>query len=423
MTYLNYPESVLLEKGALCTAREMAEQPALWRQTAEKFFMESEFIRLFLQKAYPGANSIILTGAGTSAFIGLSLQGSFFRQTNKITRAIATTDIVSHPQHYFNEGQAPLIISFARSGNSPESCAALELADRLCKKCFHLIITCNKEGELAKYQSPNPVYAFVLPPESNDKSLAMTSSYSCMLLSGLLLAYIGQREFCQAQIRLITAAAEKILSEDIKIIRQIAELNFQRAVFLGSGPLFGTATEAALKLQELTDGQVICKAESYLGFRHGPKAVIDETTLIVYFFSNNSYVRQYEQDLLRAMKIGNSALFQLGVSERGIVAKELQAQIVMDVDGLLMNGGPGDGRRYRDEVRTAKRGGEADGEGKTIAEDFLTVCSIIPGQLLGFYKSLQSGLSPDSPSISGAISRVVEGVNIYPEPGFLNIKK
>ena len=394
MTYLNYPESVLLEKGALDTAREVTEQPGLWRRTADKFFRESGAIGHFLEMAGRESDGILLTGAGTSAFIGLSLQGSLFRQTHKVTRAVATTDIVSHPHYYFNEGQAPLIISFARSGNSPESCAALELADRLCKKCYHLIITCNAEGTLANYQSPNPVYVFILPPEANDKSLAMTGSYSCMLLSGLLVAYIDQREFCQTQIRLIIAAAEKMLAEDLKTIRQIAELNFQRAVFLGSGPLFGTATEAALKVQELTDGQVICKAESYLGFRHGPKAVIDETTLIVYFFSNNDYVQQYEQDLLHAMKIGNKTLFQLGVSEQRIGAKELQEQIVMGVDASEM-----------------------------IAEDFLPVCSIIPGQLLGFFKSLHSGLRPDNPSISGAISRVVEGVNIYPNPGSLNIKK
>jgi tagatose-6-phosphate ketose/aldose isomerase len=383
MTYLNQNEPDLLKKGALHTAREIACQPALWRETADKFYQERNTLLSFLNTALAESDQIMLTGAGTSAFIGLSLQGSFFSRTKKITRPVATTDMVSHPRDYFRSDQTPLIISFARSGKSPESTAALELADRLCKKCFHLIITCNAEGPLAHYTSSNPVMTFALPPDAHDKSLAMTGSYSSMLLAGLLFAYSADEAFCRRQIGLLTDTAEKILKNDLGILKQVTEKNFKRAVFLGSGPLFGTATEAALKLQELTDGQIICKADTYLGFRHGPKAVIDQTTLVVYFLSNDPYVRQYESDLIKDMKTGNPALFHLGVGEQKISSDDVQAQIILSPEA-------------------------------PVAEDFLPVCSILPAQLLGFYKSLQLGLKPDAPSVSGSISRVVEGVNIYP---------
>jgi tagatose-6-phosphate ketose/aldose isomerase len=189
MTYLDLPESILLTKGALHTAREIAGQPALWLKTTEKFKKQSTTVFSFIEQALAESGQILLTGAGTSAYIGLSLQGVFSNRKQRITRAVATTDILSHPQHYFMEGETLLIISFARSGKSPESCAALELADKFCKKCFHLIITCNEEGALANYQSENPTCVFVLPPEANDKSLAMTGSYSAMLLTGLMIAF------------------------------------------------------------------------------------------------------------------------------------------------------------------------------------------------------------------------------------------
>jgi tagatose-6-phosphate ketose/aldose isomerase len=385
MTYLNLSEKLLLTKGALHTAREIAGQPGLWRKTMDKFNRQSAAIDSFIKQALRESNQIILTGAGTSAYIGLSLQGVFSNRKKCITRAVATTDILSHPHYYFQDGVVPLIISFARSGKSPESCAALELADKFCKKCFHLIITCNEEGELANYQSANPTCVFVLPPEANDKSLAMTGSYSAMLLTGLLMAFNDDPAFCQIQVALAIDAAEKILRQDIQQIQQIADKNFERAVFLGSGPLFGTATEAGLKLQELTDGQIICKADTYLGFRHGPKAVIDEKTLVVYFFNNNRYVSQYELDLLPSMEIGNSALFQFGISEHRITANSLQEQIILS-----------------DTDRNAP-----------IDEEFLPLCSILPAQLLAFFKCLQLNGMPDAPSVSGSISRVVEGVNIY----------
>ncbi|MEP6466513.1 MAG: SIS domain-containing protein [Parafilimonas sp.] len=384
MHLLTFTDGYLIKKGALHTATEIVGQPKLWHCTAEHFFNAANDIEIFLNTAYASIDNIILTGAGTSAFIGLSLRGCFFRNTKIITQAIATTDIVSHPQDYFNQHQTPLIISFARSGNSPESCAVLELADQFSKKCFHLIITCDKDGALAQCISSNPTYVFVLPEAANDKSLAMTGSYSSMLLTGLMMAYINQKQKIKEQLELITQAAENILLNDASTLKDIAEKDFKRAVFLGSGSLFGTATEAALKLQELTDGKIICKEDTYLGLRHGPKAVINEDTLVVYFFSNNEYVHQYEEDLTNAMNEGNNAMLCVGISEGHKAINNVDTQISFGI--------------------TAEK----------IDEDFLPVCAILAGQLLGFYKSLQLGLMPDAPSVNGSISRVVKGVHIYP---------
>ncbi|MEP6682066.1 MAG: SIS domain-containing protein [Parafilimonas sp.] len=384
MPLLTLEENFLAENGALLTAQEIVNQPELWNDVAALFSKKEKAIKSFLQSAYAEADSIILTGAGTSAFIGLSLSGIFFRNTQIITRAIATTDIVSHPHDFFNEYQKPLIISFARSGNSPESCAVIELADKLSKKCFHLIITCDENGALAQSGSLNPSYVFILPEAANDKSLAMTGSYSSMLLTGLLIAYINQKQKIKQQVELLMQAAENIFSFHLPALKKLAQKDFKRAMFLGSGSLFGTATEASLKLQELTDGKIICKSDTYLGLRHGPKAVIDDETLVVYFFSNNKYVSRYEKDLVNAMKSGNNAMYQLGISEGYENINDLNTQINFGIDG------------------------------ENILEDFLPIPAIIAGQLLGFYKSLELGLKPDEPSVNGSISRVVQGVNIYP---------
>ena len=384
MQLLTLEKSLLQQKDALLTAQEIVGQPELWNSVYKEFDIAGSGIKDFLQAAYAQVDTIILTGAGTSAFIGLSLEGTFFRNTQIITQAVATTNIVSHPHDYFDSNHAALVISFARSGNSPESCAALEMADKFSAKCFHLIITCDKNGALAQFDSSNPTYVFVLPEAANDKGLAMTASYSGMLLTGLMTAYIHQKEKIKEQVSILIQAAKNLLSNDLATIQKIAEKDFKRAVFLGSGSLFGTATEAALKLQELTDGYIVSKEDTYLGLRHGPKAVIDENTLIVYFFSNNEYVKKYEEDLVNNMKSGNDAMFQLGVSESFKTIDGLDAQVNFGVSP------------------------------KKIEEDFLPVCAILAGQLLGFYKSLQLGLAPDNPSVYGSISRVVKGVNIYP---------
>lgn len=375
--------SMLKELGAVHTASEIAAQPDLWLKIYRQILADKERISSYMDDSLPEVCKVILTGAGTSAFIGLSLHGTFNRSLKIHTDAVATTDLVSHPNDYFFSHETIMLVSFARSGNSPESTAVVELADKLCKKCFHIIITCDVTGQLAKYKSDSTKFIIVLPPEANDKSLAMTGSYTGMLLCGFLIARMKEIEILGKQIDILHQYGTKILDNYAFRLKEIAELNFDRAVFLGSGPFYGTATESQLKLQELTDGNIICKNDSYMGFRHGPKAVTNETTLLVFIFSNNPYVQQYEKDLVLSMKKGKKPLFTLAIFES-----------------------PVNGLEFDTVIKLSDSGNHLD-------EELLTVCDILPGQLLGYYKSLALGLKPDAPSKSGAISRVVENVNIY----------
>jgi tagatose-6-phosphate ketose/aldose isomerase len=378
-----YDKNILVDLGAFQTASEIASQPSLWLKAYQMMKKNIGSLQAFLHEALAEADKIVLTGAGTSAYIGLSLQGVFSRKLNIQTMAIATTELVSHPQDYFFKRETVLLISFARSGNSPESTAAVVLADKLCKRCFHIVITCDAEGQLARYRSDSLKHVLVLPPEANDKSLAMTGSYTSMLLYGFLVARSSEIDALKPQIDRLHHYGSTILDRYASRLKEIATLNFSRAVFLGSGPLYGTATESQLKLQELTDGAIICKSDSYLGFRHGPKAVTNENTLMVFILSNNPYVQQYEKDLVLSMKKGKKPLYTLAIYESPVEGMEFDFGI------------------------------QLSGTGNYLDEELLTICDVLPGQLLGFYKSLALGFKPDNPSESGAISRVVENVTIY----------
>ena len=383
MTYFGMGVAALIEKGAVHTAREISQQPDLWQQISGDVSAEQVRLGKFLKAALHGSQRIILTGAGTSAFIGLSLTGLLQRKTGLITQAIATTDLVSHPMDHFHPDIPLLLISFARSGNSPESVAAASLAQEISKACYHLVITCNPEGNLARYGSGDKKFVFALPREANDEGLAMTSSYTGMLLAGILISQLDELGEAKKSIDVLTGYGRKIINFYSDELSKIAAMPFRRAVFLGSGPFFGTAKESHLKVQELTDGKVICKEDSFLGLRHGPKAVIDHDTLVCYFFSNEGYVSKYERDLVHSMKKGQPPLVELGIMETVIPGISLDHIIYLSENGCRLR------------------------------EEFLTVCSVLPAQLLGFFKSLQLGLRPDTPSQSGAITRVVEGVQIY----------
>ncbi len=377
-------EKPQLKKVGAFTKTEIWGQPDLWQAIFEQVLSEQKTLLAFIESATAFKNlNIILTGAGSSAFIGLSLTGVYKRCFNRNTTAVSTTDLVTHPADYLNADAPLLLISFARSGNSPESVSAVTIVDQFCSKVFHLIITCNATGALAQYNATSLKYVFVLPEEANDKSLAMTGSYSGMLLSGLLIGRLKNINELKNQVSILQQYGRKLLDQ-AEAFCHMAELDFKRAVFLGSGPLYGTATESHLKVQELTDGQIICKKDSFLGFRHGPKAVVNGKTLVFMLFSNQPYVLQYETDLIASLKEGQKPLLIAGIAESEIENVHIDKLFVLSCTG------------------------------NQLYEEFLPVCYVLPAQMLGFYKCLKLGLNPDLPSASGAISRVVKGVIIYP---------
>jgi tagatose-6-phosphate ketose/aldose isomerase len=368
---------------------EITGQPYLWKATFESIIINKTQISNFLRDIFKIRNlQIILTGAGSSAFIGEILQQSFYKNTGVATRAIPTTDLVTHPEGYFQKSTPTLLVSFARSGDSPESIATYELAEKLHDTIYHLIITCNPEGRLAKTASNKKnSFIFSLPDKANDVALAMTGSFTSMVLAGLLISDIENIEKNEKTVNILAEFGKTILKNYITRLSEVAELDFKRVVFLGSGPLKGAAKESHLKVLELTDGQIICQYDSYLGFRHGPRAVIDESTLIIYLFSKEAYVYNYEVDLVKSINSNEQFLFSIGIGQGLTELEDLDLNLTIDLGS--------------DDL-------------KKVCDDFFTICSVIPAQILGFYKSLSLGLTPDSPSQNGGINRIVQGVNIYP---------
>lgn len=374
--------------GTSYMAGEIASQPKLWMETYESVLQQKQLITDFLSGIYSIANlQVVLSGAGSSAFIGEIVQNAFARNTGIPVKSIPTTDIVTHPRDNFQRAIPTLLVSFARSGDSPESIAAFEIAERSIDHIYHLVITCNPQGSLAKIASGKKnSFVFLLPQGTNDQALAMTSSFTCMALAGLLMSDIAQIQANEGVVKKLSRLGQILLDSYAIGLSEVADLDFKRIVFLGSGPLKGTAKESHLKVIELTDGQVMCQYDSFLGFRHGPKAVIDESTLLVYLFSNDPYVYNYEIDLVNSINQTENVIYSIGIGQPGEQAKNLHLDLNIEL-GL---------------------------EDDAISDDFFAICGVIPAQVLGFYKSLSLGLTPDSPSKNGGIHRVVQGVNIYP---------
>ncbi|MBR5034236.1 MAG: SIS domain-containing protein [Bacteroidales bacterium] len=364
----------------LYTYKEIKQQPKVWLEACETILKQKNQIKAFLDKYISEGFEIVMTGAGTSAYIGDALECALFDTPFRGARAIATTDILTAPEFYFNQDSKVLLISFARSGNSPESIGAVKAADATAGRIAHVFITCNADGALAKRKGDN-ILCILLPPETNDLSLAMTSSYSTMLLSCSMIANIDRLEKDRELIATVAASVKAAMGKYESDIEKLTHRDFKRAIFLGSGPLQGVAEESRLKLQELTDGAVMCAFDSFLGFRHGPKALVNPESLLVYLVSPIERIRRYELDLI----------------------KQIQATNKVTASVVVCTKDPGVNADLCVEL----------GFSEDMPACYGCVAYVFVAQMLGMFKSINSGLNPDTPSVSGNISRVVEGVTLY----------
>lgn len=369
--YLGVSVHELNAMGGLATAKEISQQPALWSDVLMSFQRDGRPLHDWLSAVVQQENlRIIFTGAGTSAYIGEALVASIQATLTpgQQASAIATTDLVSHPSVYLAGNTPILLISYARSGNSPESVAAADLVKQLHPQSHHLIISCNADGQLAKKsQQETHTKLWLMPEDSHDQSFAMTSSYSCMMLATLLI-FGAQPEHV---IRMIEQS-RLVVQQQISVLRQWAQQPCQRMVFLGSGPLQAVARELALKYLELTAGKLTSFYETSLGFRHGPKSLVNEHTQIVILDAQQPYSRCYDLDVYHELNQDQQALsVQL--------CSTLLDQDLMPADDI-----------------------------------WLCFPYAICGQVLAFFKALELHVAPDNPCPSGKVNRVVQGVHIHP---------
>jgi tagatose-6-phosphate ketose/aldose isomerase len=378
--HLGLAESELSASGALWTAREIEQQPQMLQQTHALLTRLHAQLQAFVAPVAGNPLArVILTGAGTSAYIGACLAPVLDAELAARVDAVPTTDIVSSPHLYLNPDQPLLLVSFGRSGNSPESLQAVTLAEALVKDVRHLLITCNADGALNR-TDVRQAMTLLLPKETHDVSFAMTSSFSCMMYATL--NALSKPGAFDHRIGAIAQTTRRVIQETSETLRELAQGKYERVVYLGSGPFQSLAREATLKLGELTNGAVTTCFDSPLGFRHGPKTFINDRTLVVVFVSNDALTRKYDHDLLDEVRRDGRAARVVEISTR--------ARADLARDTLLVHG-------------------MADAADVELLWPYIAVA-----QLYAFHQSRTLGLSPDNPNKEGTVNRVVQGVRLYP---------
>ena len=373
--------------GADITTAEIAQQPELWEDTLEIYRTNKEAIEAFLAEARAmgeGRLSVVFTGAGTSDYVGDTV-APYLRRSGDTNlydfKPIATTDIVSAPLDFLRPEDPTLLVSFARSGNSPESLAAVEVARKVCHNIKFLNITCAPEGKLAVESADDPSALTLLIPRANDRGFAMTGSYSCMALLSLLIFDAAADEQKAAWVKVASEMGSEVVSRESDIAAFLA-CDFNRVTYLGSGSFGGLAQETQLKILELAHGLTATSYDTSMGYRHGPKSFVDDKTLVFVFVNNDAYTRQYDLDILNEIDGDGIAMRTIAVQQAG-------------------------------ETAFARESFTFSGH-EQLPEGYLALPFVMVGQVVSLLNSVKVGNTPDTPSPTGTVNRVVKGVTIHP---------
>ena len=367
--------------GYFHTLREICQQPATWTQTCSLMMSYAPI----LKESLDGIASLILTGSGSSEYAGDCVRLVLQNELRVTTQAIGGGILLTDGSKALPVGRPAMMVSLARSGDSPESVGALSAVLALEPEIRHLVLTCNETGSLAKTYEAHPgVHVITTADGTNDQSLVMTSSFTNLALAARFLGLTKHPETYRTICERLSKIASELLNTHFDTLARVASVRFLRAVFLGTGSRFGGAREAALKMLEMTSGRVTTLCETYLGLRHGPMSYVDKHTLVVCFLSSDPTIRAYEADLLRELDQKDLGLLKL------IIGEDVPKEVLRPNDVLI-------------ECRGLREVGDQNAP----------VIDVVVGQLLGFFRCLNEGLRPDSPSEDGIINRVVQSFTLH----------
>ncbi|MBE3575757.1 MAG: UTRA domain-containing protein [Firmicutes bacterium] len=375
-----------LVRGRRYTPKGILHQAEHWIETASRVAAEKDrLLELFAQAGilpFGGPGKVILAGSGGTALAGVCCEGLLRTRLGVDVDALATTDLVVGADGLLRRGVPHLMVSLARSGESPESVGAIVAAENAAPGIRHVVLTCNGDGSLARLLSSREQDAavIVVDPPTRDRGVALTGSFTNLVVACQALGFVQDPAVYQAYVRAMAAHAGQVLQGYQKTLEQVASRDIRRVVFLGAGGLLGVARESARSMQELTDNRVLAAAETFMGLRHSPAAAIDDTTLVVYFVSSENPRRTYELELIEQHARLGQGLFRLAVGY------DSGAELAGLVDALIRLE-PVDGGPLPDALRPP--------------------VDMIVGQLLGIFQSVHLGLAPDDPSRQGFISRAM----------------
>lgn len=258
------------------TLANILSQPEAWGALADDWPRHARAL-----PAFRAAERLIFTGCGSAWYAAQALAHTATALMGIPARAVPSSEIALYPAVTCAGRGEAMLIALSRSGRTSETLEAV-LAFRRAARGPVWALTAEPDSDLARMADG------LLDASAGDEDgIVQTRSISTMLLFGLVALAEAAGQPAQTALDRMPEAAHAV----IKAAQPLAEMfgsdaTFARFFFLGGGPWRGIASEAMLKIKEMSHAQ--SEAFHTLELRHGLGANADEQSLLVAFLSGRA---------------------------------------------------------------------------------------------------------------------------------------
>lgn len=299
---------------------------------------------------------VIFTGCGSTYYLSLAAAALYVELTGRSAQAISGGELLLNPQTVIPQtSMRYLLVAISRSGTTTETVRAVEKFKN--EKRGDVVVITNYNETLSSMADFN----FVID-KGQEESVAQTRSFASMYVAvTALCAKMAGRGDLAAAMERLPEVGNSVIGKYEAWAKRIGEnLAFDRFYFLGSGIRYGLASEANLKMKEMT----LTHSEPFhfLEFRHGPMSMVNHNTVVVGLLSEVN--RLHEAKVLETMRSFGGTVASVGEKEADVC---FESNIPEEVRGVL----------------------------------YLPVL-----QLMSFHRSLAKGLNPDRPNNLTAVVKL-----------------
>lgn len=253
------------------TLEEITSQTTAWAEAFERvaaLAAELEGLAIGRQR------QTMCIGCGSTYYLALSAASLLQSRLGVVARAFPASELLLNPSGAYVDGQS-VLIAISRSGATSETLRAV--ADFKAKRRGKVVVLTNDGASPIAAQGD----IVVAIAKGQERSVAQTRSFASMHVAAAAIAdLLGPAPTGDAYRAALIACGERLIGDYDGVARNLgADERIRQVFFLGSGPRYGLASEASLKLKEMT--QTVAEPFHFFEFRHGPISMVDERTLVV----------------------------------------------------------------------------------------------------------------------------------------------
>lgn len=280
------------------TYHEITSQPDAWEDALRAFAGLETAVRDAW--AALGIRNVVFAGCGSTHYLSLTAAALFRELTGVPTQGVPASEILFYDDTV-PDPATTLLVAVSRSGTTTETLAAI---DRFRERdgAAVWVVTCYPESPMAAGAD------LVLPATAaREESVAQTRSFASMLMLCQALAACVAGADWRALER-VPDLGRDLIARSEPLARAIGgRLTDDRLYFLGSGSRYGLASEAMLKMTEMS--LTVAAAFHFMEFRHGPMSMVEPGTQIVGLLSAGQ--APHERAVLREMQALGAATLVL----------------------------------------------------------------------------------------------------------------